>query len=415
MNSLEIYQAFETISRHSSKKDKVSLLKKYLQSKDFKAVIQYMLDPRLTYGISNLTINKVKGSFGKKTWQPVDIHNLLSMFATRALTGTEAVIALHDHHTKYSAESWDIFCRILTKTPDIGATAKLINEAYPGVVWTFDCMLAHPYEDKRVKTWPIAAEPKIDGVRVIAPVDNGQCSGLYSRRGIPFPAFDFLRPKIDRLFRGGSFILDGEMTAGDIFNVTVGSARRLTEDAKDAVYNLFDIVPMNVWLGQAQSTPYLERRELLTKYAKGKVFPMIPMKLCHNHDEIEEYYQEQRELGFEGIILKEVNHLYVKKRSHSWMKIKAQNTMDVKITGFLRGDKGKYQDTLGRIKTSHKNNKGEYLKVGGGFSDELRDEIWHHKRKYVGMVAEIEYNELTPDGSLRHPRLHRLRPDKDID
>ena len=43
----------------------------------------------------------------------------------------------------------------------------------------------------------------------------------------------------------------------------------------------------------------------------------------------------------------------------------------------------------------------------------MRDYITNHKEELIGTVLEVKANELFKDtGKLRHPRFHRLRPDK---
>ena len=56
------------------------------------------------------------------------------------------------------------------------------------------------------------------------------------------------------------------------------------------------------------------------------------------------------------------------------------------------------------------------MKVGSGFSDELRRQIWTHEVMIVGKIVEIQYFEETTnaDGgiSLRFPVFKDFRPDK---
>lgn len=59
---------------------------------------------------------------------------------------------------------------------------------------------------------------------------------------------------------------------------------------------------------------------------------------------------------------------------------------------------------------------GVPVRVGSGFSDQDRQVLWaiwmtdpeQLKRK----MLEVSFHEVTPDGSLRHPRAKRFRPDK---
>lgn len=51
-------------------------------------------------------------------------------------------------------------------------------------------------------------------------------------------------------------------------------------------------------------------------------------------------------------------------------------------------------------------------KVGTGFSDELRRDMFAHPQRYVGLVARVGYQDITADRKLRMPRFLGWHPDK---
>lgn len=99
--------------------------------------------------------------------------------------------------------------------------------------------------------------------------------------------------------------------------------------------------------------------------------------------------------GYEGLVLRQ---------GATWLKVKAVETYDVTMTGFIEG-KGQHAGRLGAILT----NMG---KVGTGFSHQDRDTIWKDKQDLLGRTVEVLCMELTAAGRFRHPRFVRLRPDK---
>ena len=77
---------------------------------------------------------------------------------------------------------------------------------------------------------------------------------------------------------------------------------------------------------------------------------------------------------------------------------------DCKVVGFLEG-RGRHKGTLGAIIVDY---EGHKVRCGSGFGDEQRAEVWADKDKFLGMIAEIRYQEVTKDrdgnpNSLRFP------------
>lgn len=124
--------------------------------------------------------------------------------------------------------------------------------------------------------------------------------------------------------------------------------------------------------------------------------------------------------GYEGLVLRQ---------GDTWLKVKPMETHDVLVTGAIEGV-GKHKGRLGALMTA----KG---KVGTGFSDFDRDNIWAwykqvgplkgldyagsvtgnagqevYSEPLIGQTIEVSCMHFTPDGKFRHPRFVRMRPDK---
>lgn len=98
-------------------------------------------------------------------------------------------------------------------------------------------------------------------------------------------------------------------------------------------------------------------------------------------------YAKARMLGYEGIV---IDHKY---------KVKPEETHDVPILEIIPG-KGKHLGRMGALMTP-------MGKVGSGFTDKQREEVWN-----IGEYIEVKCMELTPDKQFRHPRFLRRRWDK---
>ena len=55
---------------------------------------------------------------------------------------------------------------------------------------------------------------------------------------------------------------------------------------------------------------------------------------------------------------------------------------------------------------------GARVRIGGGYNDEQRKQYWDNRNDYIGVVAEIKYQYMTPKGSLRNPIFKCWRIDK---
>ena len=465
MNSYDVQKLLEAIAADKSKTGKRARLEQALKDPLFREVVRFAYDPNITFGITPPEV------ITDATWNVFDIDTrpiwaTLHALASRALVGNDARQTVLELLLYLGAESSTLLFNILSKDLRAGFSASTINKIDPELLTTFEVMLAKPFEASKTKIWPVAVEPKFDGVRVICRVD-GQAVTFLSRTGHPYPALQHLETdvlamlnrthdalkaakkmpiedaplglnallstleeterlyKIDPLdemgLRSGKFslVFDCEVTSG-IFNKTVGDARRTSETATDAMLQVFDLLPASVF-NQPTSKPYVVpyrlRRGLLEYVVRQKVpdtaIKIAPRYLAHDEAGVRDIYGTMRDLGLEGVIVKSLDGLYVCKRSVDWQKIKDEVTDEYRVTGYYEG-KGKYVGMLGGLAVDV---DGVTTKVGDGFTDAQRKEIWDMIQSdpalVVGRLIEVEYHEKTPAGSLRHPRFLGWRDDKD--
>lgn len=448
MNTDEVYQIIKEVATKRARRDKETIIKLNIGDPEFVRVLRYAYDPFVTYGVTPKSIDLsadsdlIAGPFAESTWK------LLDALATRELTGNAAITALSDEAAELTPESFDVLCWILEKDVHAGFTASTINKVKKGTIPSFDCMLAKPFEDKRIKKWPQFVEPKLDGVRVMAIITPGAENEepdvkFVSRTGKEFTSFNHLKDVVveqmgrayakvwadEDWWDGSGLIIDGEMISGS-FNDTVSSVRKKDVEATDAEFHVFDVITIDAFKEGKWSKPYAERRKIVAalKTECGKIKP-VPHYMVSSLSEIHTIYASVRERGLEGLIVKSPNHAYQAKRSFDWMKIKNEATEDLTVIGAFEGT-GKYVGKLGGLIVDR---NGVEVRVGGGLSDAQRDEFWEaylrdcNKMQAVsgestvydvgcgllGRLVEVEYHEVTPDGSLRHPRFVRFRDDKD--
>ena len=148
---------------------------------------------------------------------------------------------------------------------------------------------------------------------------------------------------------------------------------------------------------------------LNTKYT---YFSLLPV-LYEGKDtsKILEILDQQIAQGEEGIMINIWDAPYQFKRTNDLLKVKKMNDIDLPILDFEEGT-NKHAGKLGAIITEY---KGFPLKVGSGFTDELREKIWNNKEDYRGLTMSVQYFEETTNQeggiSLRFPVFLDIRYD----
>lgn len=430
MNSDQVFEVLEQIAATSSRTEKEALVAAHIDKPTFKRIIITATDPMITFGLTPAkpTASQQEGlSFDHDS---DFVWGVLDDLRYRRLTGNAAKEAVARLRASLSSASDQIIWRILSKDLRAGMTANTINRVLPGTVPVFKVMLAHPYEEKRIQTFPVAVEPKLDGLRVIGLVRGAECK-FFSRTGRHFPALDHLGPALvavtkaahdtakagrsefASLFGAGSeptLAIDAEVISGS-FNKTTGDVRRKDEAASDAVLHIFDAVPFAFMTDETRKSwnKFFSFRRLFVDFltAHAVSYPTIrptAMHIAFSHEEVQHLYETHRRAGLEGAMVKPLDGLYSKTRSFAWLKLKAQETEDLKVVAAFEGE-GRYEGSLGGLIVDR---AGVEVRVGGGFSDAQREEIWRQWRENPGSIAgsliEVEFQETTADGSLRHPR-----------
>jgi DNA ligase 1 len=452
LNASDILKILDDIAATSSRNEKEEILAKFIDDPFFKEVLSISYDPFITWGITPPMVESDgRADFNHET---ASVWALLHGLKTRSITGGEASQLVLETLQRLSPAASALLWRILSKDLRCGISTSTINKVLPGTVPVFDVMLAHLFEEKRIKNWPAIAEPKLDGVRVICLVKDGAAQ-FFSRSGKPFPAVDHLGPKVvamvEAAFKAPSefaaawfsgtprLALDGEITTGN-FNKSSGDVRRKSETATDAVYSIFDAVPYDVLTAvetKRFDVPYKNRRNFVHWLVQQQTDPALkklPSYFVNSADEAREFYQRFRDDGLEGAI-KPLDAPYEKRRSYGWLKLKAEETEDLRVIGWFEGEAGKkFEGKFGGflVERDHAGVPIE-VNVGSGFSDDLREELLPIMRSLSAgqepytdkgkikrrlnkpwRLVEVEYHEVTPDGSLRHPRFTRFRDDKDM-
>jgi DNA ligase 1 len=254
-------------------------------------------------------------------------------------------------------------------------------------------MLCYPFEEKRLKKWnpPYLVQPKLDGERCrYVPFDGG--SFLLSSQENPFFSIPHIKDFLDSLHL--NIELDGELYChGMPFEEIVSRASRevnIHADYKDLEYHVFDIV---------RPEPQYKRLDLI-QVISDTIHQPCPIKfvsiyVCNSLDDIMKRYDQFLDEGYEGIIVREWNGLYVPKRSTSIMKFKPKKQDEYEIVGYTQevSIHGEPKQSLGAFICQ--GDDGTTFNVGTGFDKVDREFFWSQADYYIGKTCVVKYQHLT--------------------
>lgn len=429
MNTLLHFKNFcEEIRSSNSRKYKQEVLQKYKDDEVIKKYLKIAFDPYTVYGIST---KKLAKEFPMYVVDRGDIFTLFDYLAVHN-TGKDADIQVCQAALNYVAEQDQEAALLLEflicKDLNIGCEAKTINAVMPDLIPTFNVQLANKYFDKPeyVEGKDFAITTKIDGGRIIALKENGQVS-FYTRAGQRYEGLvDLEQEMLEKLPDG--LCLDGEITIFDNKGIPSKEAYKRamkitrSDGEKHGLKMIcFDCMLAEEFRAQKCDRIWEDRRAALNHiFSKHDLtyFELLPV-LYEGKDtsKITELLDEAIANKEEGIMINIALAPYEFKRTNFLLKVKKMSTLDLEIVGYEEGS-GRLAGTLGAIHVRYKN--GNIVKVGSGFSDELRALIWLEPSDFVGKIAEIQYFETSTattgpnkgKESLRFPIFKDFRDDK---
>jgi len=437
----DVILALET---HGGRLDKESIVREAWNQgiTDFFEAAQMAYDALRTFGVKKVPLiedGDDDPNFASTfTW--AKFKAILAKLETRELSGNAARDVLRAASDGSSVRDWNGFYRrVLLKDFKCGVTESTINKVLSSIggnakaylIPEFSCQLAKNGDDHPKKMTGVKLlDVKLDGVRILSFLDKERNEVThYTREGrinTNFPHIAAMQAKLLPHLKC-SMVLDGEMVSRSFQALMSQLNRKEKVDTKDASLALFDCLPVADFLaGECQLTQ-TQRHEalvqfepLLAQHSGGAIYVVpklaIDLDTKEGQRSFKEFNRDAVDAGYEGIMIKDPMATYQTKRTFAWLKIKPKLTFDLEVVGYENGKPdGKFANTLGGlICEGEDNGRRIRVTVGGGYTEETRDQIWNNLDKVIGLIVEVETDALTKskDGdawSMRFPQFVRFR------
>lgn len=350
------------------------------------------------------------------------LEKLLYTLSTGEVRGNENIILCQDFVDKLTRTQAEMFVDILENKTRLGiGSVDIAKYCKNFTIEQFEVMFAMRYD--KVKKFNYSKryviQPKIDGQRCICIKGENQPCNFFSRTGESFTSLKILESQINNLLDWGSCVIDGEIEAGDTLE-SGGAVRRKNEQVENPIYTIFGIYKIGEWESKQHTEMYeaaLDRANIII--GKGRtnlrVIPTyeIPSGLSEKDFDalIQKYTSEFIEMGYEGAVLKSLDHVYQpssgSKRSKDWLKIKPQRDSEGTIVDIIEEDSLE-GGRVGKFRVRWINNE-EFDVATGKLKKETCKYIWEHKEEFLKRQLEFSFQLLSAYGVPRHAFAIKVR------
>lgn len=253
-----------------------------------------------------------------------------------------------------------------------------------------------------------SAEVKLDGICCL--FADGR---MFTLEGQPFNAARHCLPALQELERayGEPMFFHAEYVEDGGFDATVKAFRK--GEGQGVVW-LHDAVPFSEWKTNTGTQPRWSRKAEL-----GRMVPQLRSEFVgvltdapvDGEAMVHAMFQRVRALGFEGVVVKDMDAPYRRERDGKWMRVKPCDTLDLPLLE-IAGD-----DARGARRLICRDSAGP-VTLSAGWTRDQAHELWRHRDLLTGtdlikaVEIEVEHTGRTEGGKLRHARFLRLRQDR---
>lgn len=441
-----VKQILDEISAVSGKNDKRDMLAEHANNDTLKRAIYLAQSPRVKFYIKQIPDYKKDGDFKYTLDEAMD---MLSKLSNREVRGNEASEYLKDILENTLPNDAYVIERIIEKNLKIGMDTG-INKAIPNLIEETPYQGAKSFSEKGAKKLfesgdIVISQVKADGTYRNAIIKDGNVQ-LISRQGevSHLSGTTFL----DELKQFPDCVLNGELTIDGYeryeANGMVSSmmdiiekwperdskvnAKKLAafeekhgsfDDARQKMrFTVWDMITNSEYVETKSDTPYmkrLHRLEFVLDGVKPTMISLVETKEITTFAEAMEHFLDTQERGLEGTIIKSSTAGWKDGKPTYQIKMKLEMSIDLRITGFLYGNKGtKNENVISRLQVE--SSCGLLKTQPSGMKEAEMKMVTENQDKLLGTVVEVRCCGLSQnsDGewSLMHPSVVEFRNDK---
>lgn len=258
---------------------------------------------------------------------------------------------------------------------------------------------------KKYIEYPCYIQPKLDGIRLTAKIENHDVI-LLSRRLNEFYGFDFIENEIKLLLEDEpDIILDGELYNHNLslqeISGIVRSENENNQEKLQLQFYIFDCIDLK---NQLSFEERFNKLKNLFKHKRFKYLVLLDTIKIYNEKESNNYFKQYVDSGYEGIIYKNMNAKYEYSnykeiRSKMFLKRKKGYDAEYKIVDFTSGTKGKDKNAIIFIMET---NDGKTFKSVPNDTLKNRKEMYYlalekFNTLYKNKMATIKFDEYSND------------------
>jgi DNA ligase-1 len=251
-------------------------------------------------------------------------------------------------------------------------------------------MLAQEYKQQNVT--PAWVQPKLDGVRCLVYLENGEVVFQSRQNTIYDPILHLVGELRAILERAPDIVLDGELYAHELgFENIISMVRRAKvkhPGIHNIKYHMYDLFYKDT------SMYFIDRHQLLTKIYDGEPNVVVVETIPVKKSDIETLLHKYIAANYEGIMIRG-NGVYKHGRSKDLLKYKLFQDDEFEVVGHHEGQGG--------IPIFECKIKDKTFSVAMKGTTESKKERMENVEEFYGKLLTVKYQELSADGIPRFP------------